>query len=117
MSERVGWRAFVQGVRNNLPLWAEKLPDMPMLLHDALAQRPVERAQVKRLTHEIQQLRHEVRHQQQQNQLLWTGSTLLLCASLILSLESKVIWNLPLLATLFGLIGTVMLLLGWLRSR
>jgi ubiquinone biosynthesis protein len=117
MSERVGWRAFVQGVRNSLPLWAEKLPDMPMLLHDALAQRPVERAQVKRLTHEIQQLRHEVRHQQQQNQLLWTGSTLLLCASLILSLESKVIWNLPLLATLFGLIGTVMLLLGWLRSR
>jgi len=90
---------------------------MPMLLHDALAQRPVERAQVKRLTHEIQQLRHEVRHQQQQNQLLWTGSTLLLCASLILSLESKVIWNLPLLATLSGLIGTVMLLLGWLRSR
>jgi hypothetical protein len=72
----------------------------------SLAQRPVERAQVKRLTHEIQQ-----------NQLLWTGSTLLLCASLILSLESKVIWNLPLLATLFGLIGTVMLLLGWLRSR
>jgi ubiquinone biosynthesis protein len=117
MSERVGWRAFVQGVRNNLPLWAEKLPDMPMLLHDALAQRPVERAQVKRLTHEIQQLRHEVQHQQRQNQLVWTGSTLLLCASVILALESKVVWNLPLLATLFGLVGTMMLLLGWLRSR
>jgi len=75
------------------------------------------RAQVKRLTHEIQQLRHEVQHQQRQNQLVWTGSTLLLCASVILALESKVVWNLPLLATLFGLVGTMMLLLGWLRSR
>ncbi|MEZ5673150.1 MAG: ubiquinone biosynthesis regulatory protein kinase UbiB, partial [Thiotrichaceae bacterium] len=117
MSERVGWRAFVQGVRGNLPLWAEKLPDMPMLLHDALAQRPVERAQMKNLTNEIKQLRHEVQHQHQRNKLVWTGSTLLLCASLILALESKVIWNMPVLATLFGIIGSVLLLLGLISSR
>jgi ubiquinone biosynthesis protein len=117
MSERVGWRAFVQGVRDNLPLWAEKLPEMPILLHDALSQRPVEREQMKRLTFEIQQLRYEMQHQQQQSQLLWIGSTLLLCASIILALESKVVWNLPLLATLFGVTGTIMLTLGWLRSK
>jgi ubiquinone biosynthesis protein len=39
MDERVGVRAFFKGIRTNLPLWAENLPEIPMLVHEALVQR------------------------------------------------------------------------------
>ncbi|RUO80003.1 ubiquinone biosynthesis regulatory protein kinase UbiB [Idiomarina tyrosinivorans] len=36
MQEQVGWRAVVRAVKENAPYWAEKMPEMPMLLYDNL---------------------------------------------------------------------------------
>ncbi|QJR81493.1 ubiquinone biosynthesis regulatory protein kinase UbiB [Alteromonas pelagimontana] len=52
MDEQIGVRAMVGKIRQNLPFWSEKLPDMPDLLHDGLQQ-------VKRMP-----LQHLVAHQQ-----------------------------------------------------
>ena len=37
MSEQVGWRAFVGGLRQEVPHWARTLPQLPRLAHQALA--------------------------------------------------------------------------------
>ena len=37
MSEQVGWRGFVEHVRQEAPYWSTMLPQLPRLLHQALA--------------------------------------------------------------------------------
>ena len=37
MDERMGWRALVHGVKAEAPAWASTLPQLPRLVHNALA--------------------------------------------------------------------------------
>jgi ubiquinone biosynthesis protein len=39
MSEQVGWRGLWQNIRNEAPQWSALLPQLPRLLHRALADR------------------------------------------------------------------------------
>ena len=39
MDEQIGWRGLVERVKNEAPRFAQLLPELPRLLHDALAQR------------------------------------------------------------------------------
>jgi ubiquinone biosynthesis protein len=38
MSEQIGWRGFVRTLRREAPYWANTLPQLPRLLHRALAE-------------------------------------------------------------------------------
>jgi ubiquinone biosynthesis protein len=38
MSEQIGWRGFVRTLRQEAPYWANTLPQLPRLLHRALAE-------------------------------------------------------------------------------
>jgi ubiquinone biosynthesis protein len=38
MSEQVGWRGFVKNLRHEAPYWANALPQLPRLVHRALAE-------------------------------------------------------------------------------
>ena len=38
MKQQIGLSAMMQKIKENLPYWSEKLPDMPDLLHDSLKQ-------------------------------------------------------------------------------
>jgi ubiquinone biosynthesis protein len=39
MSEQVGWRGLVERLRNEAPRYAQMLPELPRVVHDALARR------------------------------------------------------------------------------
>ncbi len=41
MSEQLGWRAFKKGLASEAPYWARTLPQLPRLVHQALARPPV----------------------------------------------------------------------------
>ena len=38
MREQIGWRGFVRGLRHEAPFWAQTLPQLPRLVHRALAE-------------------------------------------------------------------------------
>jgi len=40
MGEQLGWRAFKKGLEREAPYWARTLPQLPRLVHQALAQAP-----------------------------------------------------------------------------
>jgi ubiquinone biosynthesis protein len=40
MSEQLGWRAFKNGLEREAPYWARTLPQLPRLVHQALARPP-----------------------------------------------------------------------------
>jgi ubiquinone biosynthesis protein len=43
MEEQIGWRGFARMLRHEAPFWAQLLPQLPRLLHRALAADRVER--------------------------------------------------------------------------
>ncbi|MCK5522106.1 MAG: ubiquinone biosynthesis regulatory protein kinase UbiB [Thiomargarita sp.] len=114
MDERIGLRAFLKGIRTNLPLWAENLPEFPMLIHEMLVQRQEESAHIKRISHELSLLRKET--QRWYERLLWIliGSALIISSSIIISLKIYGFFNLNMLilGIVLGTIGSIMLLLA-----
>jgi ubiquinone biosynthesis protein len=54
MSEQVGWRGLVERIRQEAPYWSTILPQLPRLLHQALAAqaRPHPEAEAARLREE-----------------------------------------------------------------
>ena len=62
MSEQIGWRGLLRSLRDEAPQWGVTLPQLPRLIHRALAN-----PEPHRLEAALQQL---VREQRQQSQLL-----------------------------------------------
>ncbi|MEK7991024.1 MAG: ubiquinone biosynthesis regulatory protein kinase UbiB [Thiotrichaceae bacterium] len=116
MDERVGWRAFVNGIKTQIPLWAEKLPDLPVLIHENLTQRQSERKQLQKLTTELHLMREEMRQRQKQQRLLVVGGVLILSSSILFALQIEYIdWNMPLIAGSLAILGTILILWDWIR--
>ena len=44
MNEQVGWRGFVERLKNEAPRYVQLLPELPRLLHQALQPRPAAQA-------------------------------------------------------------------------
>jgi ubiquinone biosynthesis protein len=116
MAERMGVRAFLEGMLESLPFLAQKLPQMPALVHETLIQRQLESAQIKQLNQEIISLRQEMQHHHQRSSLVIVGSALIICASIILTLEVKTNWDIPILEILLGGTGGMLLLLAWIKT-
>jgi ubiquinone biosynthesis protein len=115
MNERIGFRAFVDGLRREAPHWAQTLPKLPGMLEDALEQQRQQKSANKRLLLEMSALRRELRaHQRQRNDSLF-GATLLLSGAIILALETIAVLNMPVLGMVAGGAGLVLLLSSWLR--
>ncbi len=116
MDEKLGFRAFIKGIWENLPLWAEKLPEIPLLIHETLHQKKEEQVAFKQLTHEVTLLRETVQHQQSKDRFLFVGSTLLICSSLVLTIHSESIQDISLIGTILGIVGSILLFFGWLKK-
>ncbi len=104
MQQQVGYKAVLNAVKEKAPFWAEKLPDLPELVYDALRQAKLQQRQAQGLYHQFAQ------HSQGQGQgrfLLAMGATLLLSSTLLLGM-GKSEWAMS------GLVLTLVVwLLGW----
>ncbi len=117
MDERVGVRAFFKGIRTNLPLWAEKLPELPMLFYEALQQHHIQSVQLKRLNHEVGELRQEIKRHHSRLSVVLTGLALIFTASFFLSIQSWSLANSPMVGLTLGIIGSLMLLSALLKTK
>lgn len=77
MSEQIGWRGFVQGLKTEAPYYATLMPELPRLIHQQLS-RPA-------LPSEHQQQMHQLMQQQQRfNRLMMLFCCLMLAVMMIL---------------------------------
>jgi len=115
MDERVGLRAFFKGIRTHLPLWAENLPEFPMLVHEALVRHQTNFEHIKHIERDLTRLTQEMQQWHKRIKLALVGGTLIISSSLILSLKTGVLFNFNMLwlGIMLGGIGSVMLLLAW----
>jgi ubiquinone biosynthesis protein len=120
MSEQIGVRAFFQGLRDEAPRWAERLPQVPALLYDVL--RRAEQGELKVVVSpaEWEELRYTLQRGQQRIYLAITGAAFLISAAVILGLDGyspNMFGNAPILTWLLGAAGAYLLIASWPSGR
>ncbi|HUF82246.1 MAG TPA: ubiquinone biosynthesis regulatory protein kinase UbiB [Burkholderiales bacterium] len=80
MTEQVGWRGFVEHVRQETPYWSTILPQLPRLLHQALARQAASRADDERAA--------LLRENRRRNQLLAAIAALLAIIAAVLLMQA-----------------------------
>ncbi len=115
MSERIGVRAFFRGMKENLPLWLEKMPDLPNMVYEIAEQSKQQQLHREKMLREIHGLRREMRRHHTRSLATLSGGALVISGSVILALETLYVYNLPLVGTLLGGMGVALLLIVWLE--
>ncbi len=120
MHEQVGPRAFLRQIRDNIPGWSEKMPELPGLLHRFLTENTSHASQAVADHKAIEKLHSELRHAQHLTRLTIAGSALLISAVIILALDNYapvMMYGAPLLSWILGGLGVTVLLSGLFSKR
>jgi ubiquinone biosynthesis protein len=119
MSEQLGTRAFARRLKESLPVWSEKLPELPSLLHAYLTQavhgRPEERHHD---GPDIDKLRREMREANQRTVTTVAGAALLISAAVTLGLDGyapHMLGSMPISTWVLGGLGAALLITGLAR--
>ncbi len=114
MSQQIGPKAVFAQIKDNIPSWGEKLPEVPGLIHQILIKTYQGKLQVKLDSRDLQQLKQEIRKANQRNIFAIAGSALLVSATLLIGLN---IWLLtPIWVWIVGMIGASLLISALISS-
>ena len=113
MDEQVGTKAMLRGFKDNLPYIVEKMPEMPMLIYEALRNAAAGADQEKQLK-EIKNVRHEIKRNNKRNVIAIGGASLLMSAFIVFGLgsteEATMFMDAPIISWILGSIGSAFLL-------
>src|SRR5690606_39030761 len=99
------------------PQWGEKIPELPLLIHDTLQRARDGRLQVNTNTEELQRIRSEMRRANRRTVAAIVGGTLVLAATLIMGLDGyapTMVAGVPLSSWVLGALGVLVWLTLWL---
>ena len=117
MNEQVGVRSLMKSLVRNLPLWADKLPEIPLLLHDFLKQAKEGELRSETSTHhQLKQLREQLERANRRTFRAIVGSGFILSAAVIQGLDGHMplmFGNAPVLTWMLGGLGAIVLIFSW----
>lgn len=87
LNEQLGFRAFANGLKDQLPYIAERLPQLPELTFRALDRIANNKLEIEYQSKELEKLRAEIRQTGRRNRQQILGATLVLSASLLAGLD------------------------------
>jgi ubiquinone biosynthesis protein len=87
LSEQLGTRALINGLKKNLPYIAEHLPDLPQLAFKALDRIANDELRVELRSRQIDDLKREIRQSNRRNIRAIIGGSFVISASIILGLD------------------------------
>jgi len=120
MSEQIGTRAFVNRLKDNVPQWGEKLPEIPSLIHEVLHQARHGKLQVQSNSDELQKIRREIRRANGRTFFAILGGSLIISAALLLGLDGyapTMRYGAPVVTWSLAILGGVILLRNWPDNR
>jgi len=120
MNEHLGIRGLLKSLKKNAPLMAEKLPELPLLLHEVLDKAQHGKLEIKWKSDELEKLRHDMRRTSRRHYATITGAALLISGSIFLSYGDhapNIIYNYPLLGWALGGLGIFILLTAWPSNK
>jgi len=120
MSEQIGTRAFLNRLKENVPQWGEKLPEIPSLIHEVLHQARHGKLEVRSNSDELQKIRREIRRANSRTFFAILGGSLVVSAALLLGLDGyapRMVYGAPVLSWSLAILGGVILLGNWPDNR
>jgi ubiquinone biosynthesis protein len=87
LSEQLGVRALVKGLKKNLPYIAENLPDLPQLTFKVLHKIANDELQIEWKSRELESLKMEIRRANRRNIRAIIGASFIVSASIIAALD------------------------------
>lgn len=119
MAEQIGPRAMVRHLKENVPLWAERLPQMPNMLFDVLEQAKQGNLQMELDSKQMDDIRREIHRTSRRNFAAVTGAGFIISAAVIYALDGyakPMLGDFPLVSWICGGLGVAILLAGWPRE-
>jgi len=116
MNEHVGWRGLVKSLKQNAPLMAEKLPELPLLLHEVLDKAREGKLEIEWKSEELEKLRKDLRRSSRRNYATITGAALLISAAVLLGLDGRaptIVFDAPIMSWILGGLGGLILIGAW----
>ena len=83
MKDQVGHRALINQLRHELPLWGEKLPQLPVLAHKALKQATEGNLMLRLHEQDFEQIRQEIRASHAQRNKTIAGSSIIIASAIV----------------------------------
>ncbi len=121
MSEQMGTRAFVNRLKQQVPQWGEKLPELPSLIHDVLHQARHGKLEIGSNSEGLQQIREELRHANRRTFFAILGSALIVSATILLGLDgyapARMVYGMPIESWTLALLGGAVLISNWPQGR
>src|SRR3569623_592396 len=120
MNEQVGVRAFMRSIADNAPRWAERLPEIPGLLHEVLKRAEGGKFKVVADDGDRRELYHILRRAEQRIYVAIIGAALVISAAVLLALDSFMpimVGRATLLTWLLGVLGGILLMVAWPKVR
>jgi ubiquinone biosynthesis protein len=117
MSEQVGVRSLLKSIQANAPQWAEKLPEVPLLLHKVLSKLDQGSLQnQKDLISSIENLQREIKAANKQTFRVIVGASFVVSAVVMQALGGQgqlMFGNAPVLTWMLGGLGALILVFSW----
>jgi ubiquinone biosynthesis protein len=110
MNEHVGWRGLAKSMRRNAPLMAEKVPELPLLMHEVLDRARNGKLEFEWKSEDLSRLRHELRQNNRRTFAAITGASLIIAAAILFQPDTFM------LSYLSAGLGVLTLLLAWLKK-
>lgn len=118
MAKQIGPGALWRHLRENVPMWAERLPQLPNLVYDVFEKTKNDGFQVRLGEEQMQQLRDEMRASSRRTYGAILGSALLISSSILWALDGFqriMAGPLPFVSLVTGIAGLAILFAAWPR--
>ena len=116
MADQIGPGAVWRHLRENVPLWAERMPRLPNLIYEVIDKARRGELPLQLQDKQLDSIKHEIRAANRRTFTAIVGSTLLLAASLLLVFDDyapTMLGPVPLPSWFFGILGAVILVASW----
>ena len=113
MHDRLGVRGLAKGLKENLPRWLDRLPDLPNKAIDIIERLRDGKIQMELKAPELEKIRTEIRQSNKRSVLATIGSAFIICAAVRFGLDGyspAMVGGVPYLTWLFGGVGLLLLL-------
>lgn len=113
---RIGIKATVRKLRQELPEWSETLPEIPTLVHRVLKDASTGELEVKWRSKELQELRDQLSRNHRRIISATTGGIFFVSAAILLGLSGyapAMFGPAPILTWLFSSLGLIFLIAAW----
>ncbi|HEX5514245.1 MAG TPA: ubiquinone biosynthesis regulatory protein kinase UbiB [Gammaproteobacteria bacterium] len=116
MRQQIGVGSIARRIRQELPIWSERLPGLPARINQALDDLSAMRRHMAEYTQEIEHLRRQIRNNGRRNVAAAIGSACILGAFILLAGSGRTLeflTHIPALGWALGAVGAMLLLFTW----